>query len=77
MKITNWLEAQQIIFFWKQILDTILLGNDIGATNRWHLVEFWKDYDNKHISEYIPENRKELFEQVMKDVEEAKQFLNK
>lgn len=75
MKIKNWLEAQQIIFFWQQILDTILLENNIGATTRWHLVEFWKDYANKHISEFIPENRKELFDQVMQDIEEAKQFL--
>ena len=75
MKITNWLEAQQIIFFWKQILDTILLENNVGGTQRWRLLEFWKDHDNKHISEYIPESKKKIFEKVSKDIEEAKQFL--
>lgn len=74
MKITNWLQAQQIIFFWKQILDTILVDNGIGVTSRWRLIEFWEDHDNKHISEFIPESKKKLFEKVFKDIEEAKQF---
>lgn len=73
----NWQQAQQTIFFGNQILDKILLEKYLEASLRWHLIEFWKDYDNKHISEYIPENRKELFEKVMKDIEEAKQFLYK
>lgn len=75
MKINNWLQAQQIIFFWKQILDTLLIENNIGTTNRWMLLEFWQDHDNKPIVEYIPESKKKLFERVFKDIEDAKQFL--
>jgi hypothetical protein len=71
----NWQQAQQTIFFGKQVLDTILLEIPVHASYRWMLVEFWHDGFWKQIEEYIPENRKELFGKVMKDIEEAKQSI--
>lgn len=71
----DWQKAQQTIYLGKQILDTILLEIPVQASYRWMLVEFWNDGCGKQIEEYIHENRKELFEQVMKDINNAKKYL--